>query len=121
MSSIIVTNPVSSNSHSGFKSLAFFFLFLGIVMITIGYIKADKPEPIVEYRYVPRSFKEEQENPIPLMANFGTMFTERTPWQKYRSYKDTFPWERLGIHSRTVLPHFHPKNNINRSVGVNIT
>jgi hypothetical protein len=34
----------------------------------------------VEYRYIPRTFKEEQEIPVPLFDVFGSMFTESSPW-----------------------------------------
>ena len=48
-----------------------------IVSVTRAYNKCDKK---VEYRYMPRSFKEEQENPVPLYDIFGDMFTESSPW-----------------------------------------
>ena len=50
------------------KSLAFFFLMLGIVFITIGYtelkFKNKYKEKIIEYRFIPRSIYEEQMHPI---------------------------------------------------------
>jgi hypothetical protein len=42
------------------------------------------PKPIIEYRYVPRSFKEEQAEPIPIKDIFGTMFANPSPWMMSR-------------------------------------
>lgn len=51
-------------------------LIIGIILITIGlsrmYFTKDNSKII--YRYIPRSFEEDQENPVPLKDLFGTMF-----------------------------------------------
>ncbi len=49
-----------------------------IVSISRAYYKC--PMQKVEYRYIPRSFKEEQENPVPVYDLFGDIFTESSPW-----------------------------------------
>lgn len=58
------------------KSLVLLLLYIGIIFIAIGYIKSNQscPPPIVEYRYVPRTFEQEQSNPIPIMSVYGKMF-----------------------------------------------
>ena len=65
------------------KSLAFFFLMLGIVFITIGYtelkFKNKYKEKIIEYRFIPRSIYEEQMHPINLKSSFGSMFEKDEP------------------------------------------
>ena len=63
----------------GFFLLTFFF---GVLSIVIGYINQIKkcPPPTVEYRYVPRTFKEEQENPVQVSQLFQEMFDEPSPW-----------------------------------------
>lgn len=38
------------------------------------------PKPSIEYRYVPRSFKDEQEEPIPIDDIFNKMFANSSPW-----------------------------------------
>jgi len=48
-----------------------------VVSITRAYNKCSNK---VEYRYIPRTFKEEQESPVPLFDLFGSMFTESSPW-----------------------------------------
>lgn len=49
-----------------------------------GYIKAHIkcPPPRIEYRYIPRTFEEQQDDPVPLLNVVGKMFNNRTPWMK---------------------------------------
>jgi len=59
-------------------------LFIGTILISVDVtrIKAglvDK-KPRVIYRYIPRTFIEEQEDPIPVTDIFETMFSQPTPW-----------------------------------------
>ena len=57
------------------------FLILGIILITIGisrmYFTKDNSKVI--YRYIPRTFNEEQNNPVPLSDLYGRMFQEIQP------------------------------------------
>lgn len=55
---------------------------LAIVFIFLGLVKNynQKPDPKVIYRYIPRSFVEDQENPVPLNDLFYDMFDRPTPW-----------------------------------------
>ena len=64
------------------RSLVLFLTFIGVVLISIGYVKTNMrcPPPVIKYQYIPRTFNEEQDNPLPLMSVFGTMFKENTPW-----------------------------------------
>jgi hypothetical protein len=57
-------------------------LFIGILMIVIGYINQIKkcPPPKVEYRYIPRTFEEEQNNPVKVSELFAPMFQDATTW-----------------------------------------
>lgn len=38
------------------------------------------PKPTIKYRYIPRTFKEEQDEPIPIKDVFDTMFAKPSPW-----------------------------------------
>ena len=38
------------------------------------------PKPYIEYRYVPRSFKDEQDEPVPIADIFNKMFSKPSPW-----------------------------------------
>ena len=56
--------------------------FIAIFMIMFDLIKlynAPPPQKVI-YRYVPRTFIEEQENPVPLDDIFYDMFNNPTPW-----------------------------------------
>lgn len=56
--------------------LLLILLLIGFVFITIGYVKANRncPPQKVEYRFVPRSFVESQESPVPVSDIFAQMF-----------------------------------------------
>lgn len=64
------------------QSIVIIGLFAGVLMITVGYINQLQkcPPPIIEYRYIPRTFKEEQNNPTRVSEIFSQMFQEPTPW-----------------------------------------
>ena len=57
-------------------------LFISILMISIGWTKSNFkcPKPIIEYRYIPRTFEEEQNEPVKVSKIFDTMFSSETPW-----------------------------------------
>ena len=55
---------------------------IGIILIIVDLAKTYNkcpPEKTV-YRYIPRTFIEEQENPVPLDDIFYDMFNNPTPW-----------------------------------------
>ncbi len=64
------------------KSLIVILTFIGIMSVVVGYINQLKkcPPPKIEYRYVPRTFQQDQENPVKVSELYSTMFTEPTPW-----------------------------------------
>lgn len=64
------------------KFIMFCLLIIGIIFVTISMTKANiKPsEPKTIYRYVPRTFIEDQENPIPLDDIFYSMFNNPDPY-----------------------------------------
>ena len=64
------------------RSIVLFFTFIGIICMTIGYVKSNMkcPPPIIKFKYVPQTFKQEQYNEIPLTATFGKMFEKDSPW-----------------------------------------
>lgn len=60
-----------------------FLLYIGILFIAIGYVnQIKKTIPVIEYRYIPRTFEEEQENPIKVGKEFNSMFEEPDVWSK---------------------------------------
>jgi hypothetical protein len=54
----------------------------GIVCITINLVKLNYPEPKKEviYRYIPKTFDEQQKDLPNVSEVFKSMFTEQTPW-----------------------------------------
>jgi hypothetical protein len=114
-----MTPVILCNHGSSLRTISFFFLFIGLILITVGYVRQetrDKP-PRVEYRYVPRSFKEEQAEAKPVLSVFGTMFNDRGPWERQQGFVDTYPWQRNLINSRVVQPYNNPISGFGKSVG----
>ena len=67
-----------------YKAITIFLIFIGLIFIIIEVIKikaglVDK-EPRIIYRYIPRTFEEEQTDPIPVTDIFATMFSQPSPW-----------------------------------------
>lgn len=66
------------------KALVFFFLISGIILFIHG-IYQQKFEALndnvrVEYRFIPRTYYEEQLNNASVAANFKNMFNKESPW-----------------------------------------
>ena len=83
---------VNNNGMSTIKSMSFFLLFTGIILITVGYVKSEninKP-PRVEYRYVSRSFQDQQMVDIPINSTFSEMFEKRDPLSQLNKYIDIY-------------------------------
>ena len=65
-------------------------LIIAIIILLIIYeiirIKTMRkcPKPYIEYRYVPRSFKDEQDEPVPIDDIFNKMFAKPSPWMMSR-------------------------------------
>lgn len=57
-------------------------LFFGILLIAVELVgdKHRRAERKVVYRYVPRTFSELQDNPVPVTQIFHKMFTNPSPW-----------------------------------------
>ena len=123
MSHTITLTPMGgfpgNSGMSTVKSMAFFLLFAGIVLVTIGYVRSEATSvpPRVEFRYVPRTFKQEQDVPVPVLSVFGKMFSGRGPWAKKTGFESVYPWENGRINSRPVHS-YTPLDGYGRGVGV---
>jgi hypothetical protein len=64
------------------KPIIILLAFIGIVALIVGYVNQLKqcPPPKVEYRYIPRSFEEDQNDPAKVSQLFNNMFSSPTPW-----------------------------------------
>ena len=64
------------------RTVVLTLLFLGVIMVVVGFVKQNKecPKGAVEYRFVPRTFQEDQDYPSRPTDIFQAMFTEPSPW-----------------------------------------
>lgn len=73
------------------RSIVLFFTFIGVIFITIGYVKTNMkcPPPLVKFKYIPKTFEEEQNSSSSVTNVFGKMFSEDSPWiDKNLNYTD---------------------------------
>jgi hypothetical protein len=72
------------------KAIILLIAMIGIVMIAAGFIQNNLqcPPPRVEFRYIPKTFNEEQQVHTPLLSMSGIydMFEKDSPWIEERSY-----------------------------------
>lgn len=70
------------------QSLVILILVTGICMVVIGYNKSNQicPPNRVEFRYIPRTFEQEQEAPVPVLSIFGKMFRDEDAWMQVQGY-----------------------------------
>lgn len=73
------------------KSIVILLFLIGIVMIMVGYTRQYSicPNPRVEYRYIPRTFYDEQLSGENVLKQFSSMFQDSNPWMKDRTIKIT--------------------------------
>ncbi len=64
-------------------------IFIGLALVLVGYVRSQQecPPTKIEYRYVPRTFVEEQEDPTPISEIFAKMFIEPSPWIRHSGGK----------------------------------
>ncbi len=66
------------------RVLVLFLMFLGTIFITIGYMKTHMkcPPPLIKFKYIPKTFEEEQTDSVPIKSIYGKLFSESSPWEK---------------------------------------
>lgn len=59
-------------------------LFFGIILVITEIVRIQaglvEKKPKIIYRYIPRTFDEEQEDPISISDIFETLFSQPSPW-----------------------------------------
>jgi hypothetical protein len=59
-------------------------IFIGILLVSIEIVKVQSnyyhKEPKIIYKYIPRTFEEEQNDPVSVSDIFYTMFSQPSPW-----------------------------------------
>ena len=65
-----------------YKNILILLIFLGILLIAIELAKdqTNNNDVQIEYRYIPQSFEEEQDNPVYVSDVFKKMFNNNSPW-----------------------------------------
>jgi hypothetical protein len=61
-----------------YNLLTIFLVSLGIFLIIRGTYRCPGPQKIIEYRYIPRTLKEENEEPVKTSEIFSQMFQQET-------------------------------------------
>ena len=72
-------------------------IFLGILSITVSVVKTNQncPGEKIIYRYIPRTFEEEQSEPVYVSDIFGAMFKQDSPWIRSMNDVDTRKHEAI--------------------------
>ena len=75
-------NPNRPTEVLNFRFIVLVLFLIGIIFIVIELTKSynECPQRKIEYRYLPRTFKEEQESPVPIDEIYGSMFNQASPW-----------------------------------------
>ncbi len=65
-----------------YKNILILLIVLGVIFIIIDLVKTETvcPPNKIIYRYIPRTFDEEQNAPAFVTDIFKTMFTQPSPW-----------------------------------------
>jgi Zn-dependent M28 family amino/carboxypeptidase len=64
-----------------FKFILVLLIFASSMMTVAGLVSSDNEvKKVTEFKYLPRSFKEEQDNPVPLMDIYYKLFNNGSPW-----------------------------------------
>lgn len=74
-----------------------FLVFLSITLVVIGIMKNNMQCPTAQviYRYIPKSFEEEQDEPVYVSDIFKSMFVNIDPWVKSTTSFDTRKTEEI--------------------------
>ena len=64
------------------RSLFILGFLVIICIIIVGYLKSNQtcPPPVMDFKYVGRTFNEEQSMPRPIITIFGSMFEGSDAW-----------------------------------------
>ena len=72
------------------KSIILILALVGIILLAVGYVKSNLqcPPPKIEYRYISKTFNEEQDISTPILSVPGiySMFEDDSPWISNQSY-----------------------------------
>ena len=66
------------------QNIFIFLIVAGFIIILVDYVHKSTlnqcPKKEIIYKYIPRSFNDEQEDPLMISEIFDSMFKEPSPW-----------------------------------------
>jgi hypothetical protein len=67
-----------------YKLLILMFIFIGIMFIVVNLVKSSQtyPKSEVIYKYIPRTFDEDQNEPVYVSDIFANLFSQPSVWTK---------------------------------------
>ena len=72
------------------KSIILIMAIIGIILFASGYIKSNLqcPPPRIEYRYIPKTFEDDQNTTVPILSLSGmySMFQDDSTWAQDTSF-----------------------------------
>lgn len=87
------------------RSIVILFLLVGICLVVVGYVQSNQacPPPVVEFRYLPQTFEQEQNLQQPVLSTFGTMFNQDDAWMQTQGFADKFYSRQLSKAGETNI------------------
>lgn len=88
-----------------YKGILISLLFVGIIFIIVELVRSHNqcPPQKVLYKYIPRTFEEEQNQPVYVSDIFKTMFTQPSPWVAETNDVDTRKREQINKYFITQM------------------
>ena len=71
------------------NNILLFLIYFIVILVIMELVKLNTltkcPKPLIEYKYIPRTFQEEQEEPVIIQDLFSDMFNKSSPWMLSRN------------------------------------
>ena len=82
-----------------YKEILIFLLFMGIVFVVNDIVKAtfQCTDQKVIYRFLPRTYDEEIENPVSVTDMYYAMFSQPSPWSQNQSSYQRHKQESINV------------------------
>jgi len=98
------------------KAFILLLIVIGIIMIVTGYLENNSkcPPPTVEYRFIPRSFYEEQLSTPNLKNFYSEMFNKPSTWDNYpfnANYSDP-----MGYYNQNIANFVRTTKDLNKMI-----
>lgn len=88
-----------------YKGILISLLFIGIIFVIVELVRSRNQCPAQKtlYKYIPRTFEEEQNQPVYVSDIFKTMFTQPSPWVGEVNDVDTRKREQINKYFITQM------------------